>query len=122
MEICLADPGRGPAGAQQRQNERFALRLPAVVVVVARDLEFAATTRNLSLGGVFLETDQELAFNTAIEVRLSPPGIAQPLAIKGRVRWVEKSDTGATGLGVQFDGLPPRDVYTLNKVLRDATR
>ncbi len=109
--------------SQQRKNERFEKRLPVTLIAAAGPAtdgtgrELTGTTRNISLGGVFVETDSELSFDTRVEIRLSLPTQREPLKAMGRVRWVEKASGKVSGLGIQFEGLSPKDVYALNKVL-----
>jgi uncharacterized protein (TIGR02266 family) len=65
-------------------------------------------TENLSSGGTFVATNRELPIGTHIKLVLSFPGLLEPIAIEGTVRWTRGEDEGA-GAGIQFDAGPARD-------------
>ena len=67
-------------------------------------------TRNLSIGGVFVESDVKLGFDTRVQLCFSLPNMKEPVEVGGVVRWSD-----GHGFGVQFDGLRARDVYALGK-------
>ncbi|MBI4512112.1 MAG: PilZ domain-containing protein [Deltaproteobacteria bacterium] len=83
------------------------------------DVEFQAgeewrpgTTRNLSLGGAFVEAPVKPLLGTQIHLRFRVPTQKELVEIGGRVRWLDDS-----GFGVQFDGLRARDVWAMGKYL-----
>jgi uncharacterized protein (TIGR02266 family) len=74
-------------------------------------------TENLSSGGTFVATNRELPIGTTIKLVLSFPGLLEPIAIEGEVRWTRgaKSATDVLhegeepGAGIQFFPGPARD-------------
>jgi uncharacterized protein (TIGR02266 family) len=68
-------------------------------------------TENLSSGGTFVATNRELPIDTRIQLVLSFPGLLEPIAIEGVVRWIRKegSDEGEAGAGIEFEAGPARD-------------
>src|SRR5262245_53149351 len=65
-------------------------------------------TDNLSSGGTFVVTNRELPVGTLVQLILSFPGLLQPVAIDGEVRWTrDESDT--PGAGIEFFSGPGRD-------------
>ena len=65
---------------------------------------FADYTRNISKGGTFIRTDRPLAIGTEFVFALSIRGLAEPLRLRGRVKWIvmpseatEASPPGMTG-------------------------
>ena len=75
---------------------------------------WSARTRNLSLGGVFIETDVKLPYTARLRLRLRIPTLPEPIETGGQVRWCESSDE-LQGLGVRFDSLRAREVWALNR-------
>ena len=74
-------------------------------------------TENLSSGGTFVATNRELPIGTQIQLVLGFPGLLEPIAISGTVRWtrggrgpgevvVEGEEAGA---GIEFNPGPGRD-------------
>lgn len=76
---------------------------------------FTAHTRNISLGGVFIETEQTLPFGARLSLRFKVPTQSELIEVAGQVRWLEMDDGRLRGLGVRFEGLRARDVWALNK-------
>lgn len=68
-----------------------------------------ATTRNASLGGLFIAAT-DLPEGQRLELRLRLPTQKEPIEVGGVVRW--QADAG---VGVQFDGLRAKDVWALGK-------
>ncbi len=68
-------------------------------------------TENLSTGGTFVATTRPLPTGTKVQLVLSFPGLLEPIAIEGVVRWVRttESDEGEAGAGIEFEAGPGRD-------------
>ncbi len=68
-------------------------------------------TENLSTGGTFVATTRDIPIGTRIQLVLSFPGLLEPIAIEGVVRWTrsEASDEGDVGAGIEFAPGPGRD-------------
>lgn len=68
-------------------------------------------TENLSSGGTFVATNRDLPIGTRVNLVLSFPGLLEPIAIEGTVRW--KRETGGAegdaGAGIEFEPGPARD-------------
>jgi uncharacterized protein (TIGR02266 family) len=72
-------------------------------------------TENLSSGGTFVATNRDLPIGTRVNLVLSFPGLLEPIAIEGTVRW-KRSETGAegdAGAGIEFAPGPARDALAL---------
>lgn len=96
------------------KNLRTALRYDVRLAVefVVGDVKHEAFTRNLSLGGLFIDAALKVAFGAKVLVRFSIPNQKEVIECPAVVRWTEPS-----GFGVQFDGLRARDVWSLGKYL-----
>src|SRR5688572_19114511 len=51
---------------------------------------FADYTKNISRGGTFIRTNKPLDIGTEFVFKLMVPNLAEPLALRGQVRWVVK--------------------------------
>ena len=96
-----------------RSARRYDRRVP--IDFAHEGSSFSAHTRNISLGGVFIETDHTLPFGAKISLRFKVPTQTEMIEVEGQVRWLEMDEGRLRGLGVRFEGLRARDVWALNK-------
>lgn len=82
--------------------------LPVTLVIEGEPRQ--ETIRNLSLGGAFVETSERLAMGTRVELTFQIPTYEEPIRAGGQVRW-----NSELGIGVQFEGLRAKEVWSLNK-------
>ena len=66
------------------------------------------TARDISLGGMFIETDVPCAQGERITIHLTLPEGRQELSLPAIVRWTSKE-----GMGVQFGLLGARDTHEI---------
>ena len=69
--------------------------------------------KDISLGGMFIETDLPGPLGEQIVVHLVLPGSAHEMALPAVVRW-----TGKDGMGVQFGLLGARETYEITEFER----
>jgi len=63
---------------------------------------FAATSKNLGVGGLFVATDRPFRVGDQVIAELSLPGHVRPIAVGAEVRWIQMEDNRPYGLGLQF--------------------
>lgn len=124
------DPSRGGPPRSERAYKRVSI--DAFVRILGADREYAFRTRNLSEGGLFLDTrvghlyPLSVGSDVAIELHHAPPtGADTVLALRGVVvRIVEVGSPEAarypTGFGVRLNPLSPQERSILLDVLRAA--
>lgn len=101
--------------ADQRKSDREPVTL--LVEYEGADDLVGDYTENLSSGGTFVATNRELPIGTNIKLVLSFPGLLEPIAIEGTVRWTRGNKDGTevlnegeeAGAGIQFSPGPARD-------------
>ena len=76
---------------------------------------FSTFTRNISLGGVFIDCDRALPFGARVALDFRIPTQSEPVIVDGQVRWLEMEEGHVRGIGIRFEGLRARDVWALNK-------
>jgi type IV pilus assembly protein PilZ len=97
------DGGDRQEPAEQRAGERSAIELQ--VEYERMNSFFYDYTKNISRGGTFVRTDHPLEIGTRFVFKLNVPGLPEPLALTGEVRWLRRPDEvpGAeAGMGIQF--------------------
>jgi uncharacterized protein (TIGR02266 family) len=98
----------------RRTDPRYARRLD--VEIIAGNRTLTATTGNISLGGVFIETTETFPLQSRLQIRFRIPTQPEPIEVAGEVRWLEPGGPGqAAGMGVRFQGLRAREVWALNR-------
>ena len=83
---------------------------------------FACQVENLSAGGLFLRTEQQLARGTALRIELVKPGSRKPIELSGLVVGVISPEEAATarfmpGVGVQFTDIESQEADRLEELL-----
>jgi len=79
-------------------------------------------TRNISLGGLYLESATALPIGTTVQLRFQLPTQPEPVEVAGDVRWVIKQEgpNDKNGVGIRFQGLRARDVWALNRFFQSS--
>jgi uncharacterized protein (TIGR02266 family) len=86
------------------------------VEVLCEGKRQTSQTRNISLGGLHLDSPTALPIGTTVQLRFELPTQPEPIEVAGDVRWVVKSGAGdQSGIGIRFQGLRARDVWALNR-------
>ncbi len=67
-----------------------------------------AFTRDISTGGVFVETQESFTLGEPLQVELTSPSAWEPLVIRAEVRRIE-----STGVGLLFVNLSDADLVAL---------
>jgi uncharacterized protein (TIGR02266 family) len=86
-------------------EKRTSPRIPFVLRVSYADRQsLSDATENLSHGGLFIQTTQAFQVGQPIPLRLSFPGLLNPLEVTGVVTWVRPASPDAeAGIGVRVD-------------------
>jgi hypothetical protein len=92
----------------RRSSTRHDVTLPVTLIVAG--VAHESTIQNLSLGGALIALGQRLPMGERVQVSFRIPTQQEAVEVGGSIRW-----SAETGVGVQFDGLRARDVWSLNK-------
>lgn len=101
----------------RRTQQRHDIRIPVDFSYQGRD--FQGQSRNISLGGLFVETTASLPFGATVTVKFHIPNLKEHIEVEAEIRWVENKDGVVEGIGVQFRGLRAKQVWALNKFFAD---
>jgi type IV pilus assembly protein PilZ len=75
-----------PQSSERRQRHRAPIELRVEYQRLNRF--FYDYTRNISMGGTFIKTSKPLAVGTQFLFKLMIPTLAEPLVLRGEVRWI----------------------------------
>ncbi len=94
----------------RRSASRHPVELPCTLTIVGGDDAAAELTMvNLSIGGALIRRPR-LPLGVRVEVGFRVPTLDDNISTGAVVRWSTDDE-----VGVQFDGLRPRDVWALSK-------
>ncbi len=92
----------------RRSETRHDVSIAVTLELEGKSLE--TEMRNLSLGGANVVLGRRLPMGTRVKLRFRVPAHDQPIEVGAQVRWSTEDS-----VGVQFDGLRAREVWSLNK-------
>lgn len=98
-----------------RRYNRAPVEVPVEFVQKGATARSPGRSKDISIGGMFIVTDQPLPFKTELVVHLSLPGHKAPFALPGVVRW-----TGSGGMGIQFGLLGALETHAITEVAKEA--
>jgi hypothetical protein len=101
----------------QRRFSRVPFREPVVFVVKGGDDRAQGETRDICLGGMFIETKTPPPFGTEVVAHVHIPGEAQAFQLPGIVRWVRDD-----GMGLQFGNIGARETYAITAIVAQADK
>lgn len=95
-------------------EKRAHARIPARIRVSyeVNGARVDARSRDLSLGGMFIECERALPFGTELDLVVQLPALDGPVVLRAVVRWVK-----ADGMGVSFGALRAAETWALNELV-----
>lgn len=98
---------------EKRRHSRTPLVVPVAVIEKGREERVPGRSRDLSLGGMFIEIDAPSPFGAEIVVLVKLPRDDRVMTLPAVVRW-----TTTSGMGVQFGLLGARDTHAITEATR----
>ena len=96
-----------------RRHSRTVIDVHVEFVGKGATERFAGRAKDISLGGMFIETDRPLPFSAEVTVHLTLPSQKAPFALPGVVRWNRDG-----GMGVQFGLIGARETHAITELTR----
>jgi uncharacterized protein (TIGR02266 family) len=78
-------------------------------------------TSNLSMGGMFIQTDRPLEIGARFRLRFQISGRATPVETYAEVKWLVSDGNLTRGMGVAFESLSESDERAVRRWLADWT-
>ena len=98
---------------ERRSHPRVTIKLVVDVALGQTAPKRLAVAKDLSLGGVFIETAKPPAIGGSVVIGIAPDRAQNPLLLPGTVRW-----SSPTGFGVEFGSLGGREARTVMELVR----
>jgi len=96
----------------KRVHPRVSLDSP-VSCEVGSAKAFTGMAKDISMGGVFIESSEVLPFGAEVTIALLFPGAKAEVRLPGIVRWTKPS-----GFGIQFGSLGARETHALSELFK----
>jgi type IV pilus assembly protein PilZ len=96
-----------------RRFKRARIRYPVLFAPADDDVFTDGVAVDISLGGMFIESEFPCAFGATIQIHLTPAGATSELVLPATVRW-----TRPDGMGVQFGLLGARETFAITELVR----
>jgi Tfp pilus assembly protein PilZ len=88
-------------GTSMRENPRKPCLINANYRIQGQD--FKSYILDISIGGVFIETEDRIPVGRQLMMKFSLPNVEAPFTLSGQVAW-----NGPQGFGVKFDRITPQ--------------
>ncbi len=98
------------------QDKRSHPRVPLAVSItceVSGGAPVTGLSKDISVGGMFIESDAQLGFGTEVSIVLRLPNTKADSRLPGIVRWLKPG-----GFGVQFGLLGARETHAISELLK----
>ena len=97
-------------------DKRAHSRIPLSVDVaceVSGGKAIIGRTRDISIGGMFIESETPVSFGTEVNIVLRLPGAKTDLRLPAVIRWLNPG-----GFGVQFGLLGARETHAISELFK----
>lgn len=98
---------------EQRRYARAPVDSPASFSIKGTADKRDGLCKDISIGGMFVETASPASFGADVIVHVTLPGSNAPLALPGVVRWIRDG-----GMGIQFGLLGARETHIITEISR----
>jgi type IV pilus assembly protein PilZ len=99
--------------SELRRHQRAAIDVSVEFSAKAGAERIVGRAKDVSVGGMFIETQRPLAFSADLVVHVTLPGLRDPCALPAVVRWV-----GGGGMGVQFGLIGARETHAITELTK----
>ncbi len=96
-----------------RRYQRAAIDVPVEFAAKGSSDRSAGRATDISVGGMFIQTEQPLPFSAEIVIHVTLPRQRAPFALPAVVRW-----SGPHGMGVQFGLLGARETHAITELVK----
>ncbi len=98
-----------------RRHQRAPIDVAVQFVVKGTQERQPGQAKDISLGGMYIETQHMPAFGAELVVHVTLPGQKAAFALPGVVRWVRAGE----GMGVQFGLIGARETHAITELTKE---
>jgi len=97
-----------------RRHQRAPVDVPLQFTPRGSNETRAGRAKDISLGGMYVETEQPLDFGAELVVQVTLPGHKAAFSLPAVVRWVRAGE----GMGVQFGLIGARETHAITELTK----
>jgi Tfp pilus assembly protein PilZ len=97
-----------------RRHHRVPFSEPVVFARKGSESRVSGQSHDISIGGMFIQTQSPAPFGAEVVIHLHVPGEASAFALPAIVRWTEPG-----GMGVQFQPLGARETHSITELVAE---
>ncbi len=97
-----------------RRHQRAPIDVPVQFVIKGTQERQAGQAKDISLGGMYVETPHTPKFGAEVLVHVTLPGQKAAFALPGVVRWVRAGE----GMGIQFGLIGARETHAITELTK----
>jgi hypothetical protein len=98
--------------SDKRSHPRVPISVEVTCEVVG-GVAVRGISRDISIGGMFIESETPVTFGTELEIHIRLPNTKAESVLPGTVRWLNPG-----GFGVQFGLLGARETHAISELLK----
>ncbi len=84
-----------------------------VTCEVSEGASILGSARDISVGGMYIESETQVSFGTEVSIVLRLPNTKADVRLPGTIRWIKPG-----GFGVQFGLLGARETHAISELLK----
>jgi type IV pilus assembly protein PilZ len=100
--------------AEQRRYNRLSIDIPVELVPKGSEERIAGRAKDISLGGMYVETPKPMSFGSNLTIHVTLPGQRTPCSMPAVVRW-----TRGEGMGLQFGLIGARETHAITELTKE---
>jgi PilZ domain len=97
---------------ERRREARVSVPIQVALLLPER---VECQSRDINLGGMFVETERALPYGAELTMLLRLPGFAEEVSVQGTVRWEQEG-----GMGIQFGTMGARETASLLELMKQS--
>jgi type IV pilus assembly protein PilZ len=98
-----------------RRHQRATIDVPVQFTAKGSQEPLAGQAKDISVGGMFVQTPSPLAFGADLVVHLTLPGQRSSFALPAVVRWSRNGE----GMGLQFGLIGARETHAITELTKE---
>lgn len=112
--------GQEDSSKERRKYLRLEASVEVKYKVIGKPGEVKVFAKDISAGGLCIFTQENLASNTPLELKIKIPDLVDPIQALGKVIWQKKTESSQNfDMGIEFTGISDFDRFNMNRYIME---